>query len=318
MTNFSSQQASKEKLVAPRLLRSSQDLGWEGLAAYAYDEPEEFENQSLFKLSLEPYIPLVMLVGGAMYIEQHLANGSWIGNRLHSEECILMTNEETFNATRWKALSPEPMQTLHLHLSKALLTQIIAEEMEADPAHIQLVGGIGIQDPLLAQIGLTLWRELEQQSPSGKLYAQAAAQLLAVHLLRHYASTSIKIKDTSTHKLTAQQLRRVTNLINECLHQDLSLEALAEQTGFSPSHFSRLFRQTTGKTPHQFVLDQRVKKAQQLLQRTDLPLAHIALESGFANQSHLTRVFQRYLGLTPRTYRLNTRNRACFYYNSQN
>jgi AraC family transcriptional regulator len=75
---------------------------------------------------------------------------------------------------------------------------------------------------------------------------------------------------------------------------------LAQQTGYSPYHFARLFRQTTGESPHHFVLRQRIERAQRLLKETDVPLAHIAVESGFANQSHLTRVFKQHRGLTPR------------------
>ncbi|GCE27664.1 hypothetical protein KDA_31480 [Dictyobacter alpinus] len=70
-----------------------------------------------------------------------------------------------------------------------------------------------------------------------------------------------------------------------------------------PCTFTRLFHQTTGESPHQFVLRQRIEHAQRLLKESDLPLISIALESGFASQSHLTQVFKRYLGLTPRIYR---------------
>jgi AraC family transcriptional regulator len=98
-------------------------------------------------------------------------------------------------------------------------------------------------------------------------------------------------------------MRRVTDFIQAHLSQNLSLEALAQQAGFSPYHFARLFRQMTGESPHHFVLRQRVERAQQLLKETNAPLAQVAIESGFANQSHLTRVFKQQRGLTPRAYR---------------
>lgn len=72
------------------------------------------------------------------------------------------------------------------------------------------------------------------------------------------------------------------------------------------------FRQTTGESPHQFVLRQRIQRAQCLLKERDMPLAHVALESGFANQSHLTQAFKRHLGLTPRAYRQDRSIRADF------
>jgi AraC family transcriptional regulator len=103
--------------------------------------------------------------------------------------------------------------------------------------------------------------------------------------------------------LTQQQMTRVMDFVQAHLGQDLSLGALAEQAGFSSYHFARLFRQTTGASPHQFVLRQRIERAQHLLKERDVPLARAARECGFANQSHLTQAFKRYLGLTPRAYR---------------
>jgi len=105
----------------------------------------------------------------------------------------------------------------------------------------------------------------------------------------------------------------VTEFILAHLNQDLSLAVLAQQVGFSPYHFTRLFRQATGESPHQFVMRQRIERAQHLLQEADLPLAHIALESGFANQSHLTQAFKRHLGLTPAAYRKDHEIRARFW-----
>ncbi|HZR43879.1 MAG TPA: helix-turn-helix domain-containing protein, partial [Ktedonobacteraceae bacterium] len=124
----------------------------------------------------------------------------------------------------------------------------------------------------------------------------------AVHLLRHYTSAPREIEELS-QGLTRHQIKRVMDFTLAHLDQDLSLEALAQQIGFSAYHFARLFRQATGESPHQFVLRQRIERAQRLLAETDVPLAHVALECGFANQSHLSLVFKRHLGLTPRAYR---------------
>jgi AraC family transcriptional regulator len=123
-----------------------------------------------------------------------------------------------------------------------------------------------------------------------------------MHLVRHYTSIGNNIKEP-IRGLTPQQVKRVRDFVQAHLDQDLSLEDLAQQIGFSPYHFARLFRQSTGDSPHQFVLRQRVEQAQRLLTQKDLTLAQVAIESGFADQSHLTQVFKRYLGLTPRAYR---------------
>lgn len=299
----------------PVLFLSSDEIGWEGLTARAYHEPTEFEGVTA--PTTDPsHIPLILFAGGSMYLEHRPINGSWKGRVIHPNDLILTPTESEPGELRWKGLTAQPMQTLHLGLSKELLAHTAEEVGGHHPNHISLIGRTGFQDPLLAQIGLTLWRELEQQTPTGKLYAQTAAQLLAIHLLRYYSSTSIHITELS-QSLTSQQLKRVADFIQAHLSQDLSLEALAQQIGFSPYHFARLFRQTTGESPHQFVLRQRVERAQHLLKATNIPLASIPLESGFANQSHLTRLFKRQLGLTPRTYRQEYAIRAHSYQESQ-
>jgi AraC family transcriptional regulator len=221
----------------------------------------------------------------------------------------LSTNGGTFQEEmRWKSLSNLPTQTLHLHLSKGLLARTAQDVLGSDLTSLSLPARVGFQDPLLLQIGLALWRELKQPVPASNLYAQTAAQMLAVHLLCHYTSRGSSAKTLSHHLrgLTGHQIKQVVDFILAHLSQDLSLEALAEQIGFSPAHFARLFRQTTGESPHRFVLRQRVERARHLLQETDAPLVQIAAECGFANQSHLTQVFKAHLGLTPRAYRRNS------------
>jgi AraC family transcriptional regulator len=293
--------ALKHTPASPLLSLSSSDAGWEGLLAQAFHEPMEMEGWITPALS---DISLVLFAGGVMRLEQRHANGPWKARYLHSGDLMLRPGTNTSSELRWKVLSGEPMQTLILQLSQDLVERVVEEVADEDPRHLSLGERLGFQDPLLTQMGLALWRELEQRPPAGKLYAQTAAQMLAVHLLRHYTCVGDALTDPS-HQLTPQQIRRVMDFVQASLSQDLSLETLARQAGFSPYHFARLFRQTMGESPHQFVLRQRIERAQRLLTEGDAPLVQIAVESGFANQSHFTRVFKRYLSLTPRAYRQN-------------
>jgi AraC family transcriptional regulator len=296
-----STRALKDTPTSPLLYLSSSEAGWEGLKAQAFYEPMELEGW-IAPAMLD--ISVIVFTGGAMRMEQRYSNGPWKAFSIRQGDLILRPGTGTPYESRWKNLSSTPTRTLHLHLSRDLLARTAEEVADYDSTRLSLVERSGFQDPLLTQIGFTLWQELEQSSPAGKLYAQTAAQLLAVHLLRHYTSVGGAFKDPS-HGLTPQQMKRVMDFVQAHLGQSLSLEALAQQTGFSPYHFARLFRQTTGESPHQFVLRQRIERAQRLLKETDVSLAHIALESGFANQSHLTQAFKRHFGLTPRAYRRN-------------
>ena len=300
-------------LASPLLYLSSQEVGWEGLSVSAFYEPAEIEDWTVSGI---PDTTLMLLAGGAMYMQWWRGHGSWKGGIVHAQDLILTPGSNESLKVRWKGLSCMPMQTLRLQLNHQLLSRTAQEVADVDPARLRLVAHTGLHDPLLTQIGLALWSELEQPAPSGKLYAQTAAQMIAVHLLRHYSSTEVSIQERS-QGLTRRQLQGVTDFVLAHLDQDISLDALAQQIGFSPYHFARLFRQITGESPHQFVLRQRIEKACHLLKTTDMPLAHIALESGFANQSHFTRIFKRHLGLTPRAYRLHDEIGARLYQDTQ-
>ena len=87
------------------------------------------------------------------------------------------------------------------------------------------------------------------------------------------------------------------------LEGDLRLDELAREAGLSTSHFIRSFRESTGKTPYQFLLERRVQRAQSLMRDPRASLAKIAISSGFADQHHLARVFRHITGITPTTYR---------------
>jgi AraC family transcriptional regulator len=284
---------------APIRYLSSDGLGWDSLLAEAFYEPPALEGWLAPDTS---DISLILFSGGALQIDQRPLNGSWRTARLDEGDLILRAGQGGSAEVRWFSLSGAPTETLHLHLGRSMLNATAAALTSRDPSRLSLVGRTGFQDPLLVQIGLSLWQELRQQTAADSLYAQTAAQMLTVHLLRHYAKAQIR---EVTGRLSVHQIERITSYVTAHLAQELSLDTLAEQLGFSPYHFARLFRQTTGETPHQFVTRQRLNRAKQMLRETTLPVAYIALESGFANQSHLTRVFRQQIGLTPHDYRRN-------------
>jgi AraC family transcriptional regulator len=103
--------------------------------------------------------------------------------------------------------------------------------------------------------------------------------------------------------LPPRKLARVIEYINYHLGEALSLEMIAGVAEISPSYFLTLFKQSTGLAPHQYVVRQRIEQAKALLTQTRLPIAEIASRTGFADQSHLTRLMRRRTGLTPKILR---------------
>ena len=107
--------------------------------------------------------------------------------------------------------------------------------------------------------------------------------------------------------LRPKMLRRVREYIDTHLDQKLSIESLAETAGLSMFHFARAFKQSEGVTPHDYLIQRRVKRAMELLAGTDLPLSKIAAAVGFSDESHCARRFREIVGVCPRDYRWSTR-----------
>jgi AraC family transcriptional regulator len=290
------------ELAVPLLALSSAGAGWEGLVAQAFHEPRQMPG---WTVPASPDLSLVLVKGGALHVEWRQAHGPWEQQDVQPGELILNWGTGPAYEFRWRSLSAIPTQTLRLHLSRDVVAGVAEQAGDLDLASLHLVPHVGFQDPLLTQIALALWRELQEPTPAGSVYAQTAAQLLAVHLVQHYTAGSPcgGAAYPAAPRLTDRQIKHVLEFIRGHLSEELSLEVLAQQIGFSPYHFARLFQRTTGETAHHYVLRQRIERAQRLLAETALPLARIAGESGFANQSYFTRVFKRYLSVTPRAYR---------------
>ena len=157
-------------------------------------------------------------------------------------------------------------------------------------------------DPLIYQIGLALKAELEQNRYSSRLYAESAATFLITHLFQHYAGKQNK-EQITTNGLPKYKLQQVIDYIHAHLDCNIGLMQLADLAQMSLSHFSRLFKQSTGYSPHQFVIKCRVEQARELLLKSDLSIADITYKVGFANQGHLTNHFKRLLGVTPKVVR---------------
>ena len=158
------------------------------------------------------------------------------------------------------------------------------------------------KDPLIQQIGLTLLAESNSETTAGRLYAESLIQTLTLHLLKNY-STANSIQENVNGGLSGYKLRRVTEFINENLEEDLSLAEIAAVADLSQYHFARSFRKTTGLTPQQYLMQQRIERAKELLAKDDTPIVEISLRTGFKNQSHFTTLFRKYTKFTPKLWR---------------
>lgn len=197
---------------------------------------------------------------------------------------------------------PAIVDALYITLEPENVLQTAAQ-MGLPSTKVNLQDNFGKADPTIYQIGQAFLRELRTPAPGGKLYFEALATQLTVHLLRHYNRTEqppcAQDNEAPDQRLTAQ-LQPVLDYVYDHLSEDISLADLAAVVHFTPYHFSRLFRRAYGISPYQYLIQQRVEKARCLLENPHLTVAEVALMVGFGDHSHLTRHYKRLMGHTPR------------------
>ena len=158
------------------------------------------------------------------------------------------------------------------------------------------------KDPLIEHIGFALLDESTSDTPVGKLYTDSLINTLTLHLLKNY-SNAASVKENTNGGLSGYKLKRVQEFIDANLEEDLSLAELAEVADLSQFHFARAFRKSTGQTPQQYLMQQRIERAKQLLSSDELPIVEISLRTGFKNQSHFTTLFRKFTKHTPKLWR---------------
>ncbi len=161
---------------------------------------------------------------------------------------------------------------------------------------------IEFRDHELAGVLRAMVREIEQGCTHGALYAESLSAAVLLRVAQTHARAP-----RERGALTAAQLRRVDELIAEGLADGPTLGVLAAAAGYSTAHFVRLFRRSTGTSPHRYVMQRRLEHAHRLITSTTQPLSEIAVTTGFASQSHLNHAFVRRYGCTPGCARRNAR-----------
>jgi len=159
-------------------------------------------------------------------------------------------------------------------------------------------------DRELELLGWALQREAESGYPSGRIYLDGLTAAMASRLVSRHSSLARKFSPNGNAGLTGYRLKQVLAFIEEQLTENLSLERIAAVARVSSSHLNTLFRHSMGVAVHQYVIQRRVELAKTLLMKEEKSITEIALEAGFAHQSHLARHMRRMLGLPPRALKL--------------
>lgn len=178
--------------------------------------------------------------------------------------------------------------------------QAAAEEVDLDPARVEIRNRFQLRDAQLEHILWAAKAEMERGFPCGRLYLEGLATALAAQLVANH-STHMRRQESIQGGFSNRKVKQVLAFIEESLSSDLSLPGIATAAGLSLSHCKALFRQSVGLPIHQYVIRRRVERAVGLMREGRLSLSQIALESGFAHQSHLAMHMRRIFGVSPKT-----------------
>lgn len=141
--------------------------------------------------------------------------------------------------------------------------------------------------------------EVENQELGWRESLDALTTVFSIHLLRNYSSISGAPQRYYSGGLSPIALRRIDDYIQCNLQSAVSLERLSTMVGLSPSHFARAFKQSTGTSPHQYIIEARLIRARDLIRNSDMTLSKIAHEAGFSSNSHMTATMRRSWDVTP-------------------
>ncbi|NNM71620.1 AraC family transcriptional regulator [Enterovirga aerilata] len=235
-------------------------------------------------------------------LREHPAHDFWMHGRFAPADAAPRATLNIVDlAADPRAQSTAPIDKLMFHLPRPVLDEV-AETVRA-PRVESLTAPLGWRtpDPVIEQMeGLIL----------GALEGRYRNRLFVDHLLLgltvHFAVTYGGLRTTempASGGLAPWQERRAKDLLASNLARDISLGEVAAECGLSISHFSRAFKASTGMPPHAWLQAQRVERAKQMLRRSSSSLAGIALECGFADQSHFTHIFGRKVGMSPGKWR---------------
>lgn len=279
-----------------QLLVDSGGLGWRD--AYTSLAIEQSWRR---RLSAVPHICLAYCQHGAAKVSREIEGESdKVTTELRSRLFGVVPESR---ASNWDLRGRPNIQLVYLR--REMVERLAAEAFNLDASRVEVVPKLGFADPLLEQLVL----ELLDCAGAGRddaLYADHLARMIAMRVLRGHGSRPVRAPAMSGRPASADltpRLRRVRDLIESALSEDLGLERLAREAGIGAHAFSQAFTRAFGATPHVYIRDRRIERAKSLLLAHDLPLAEVALQCGFASQSHLTTTFKRLLGSTPGEFR---------------
>jgi AraC family transcriptional regulator len=269
----------------------SAQLGWEGVRIRGY----RYTPLDVPIPGMQDYI-VVAYKNGATTMNRR-STGDW-RNEPVAPGCVSLLTHAAQSHWRWN----EDIEVTHLYLSPGAMADVAAEAYQRHVKDVELRDVLKADDAVLVGIAASLAREAEEAGLGGRLYVESLRNQACVHILRRYANVIFREPGRSGG-LSRAQCQLLNQYFEENLDRNLSLAEIAAVVQLSVFHFARKFHTEFGRPPHAYVMQKRIERAKAQLARGNVPLKVVAASSGFSDQSHMTRLFRRLLGVTPAEYR---------------
>ena len=190
----------------------------------------------------------------------------------------------------------------YLYLSVGISDAALAAACDGTRGDVELRRVEGLVDARVGALAAAVNAERVAGFPSGRLFLDSVEQALAVALVNGYA---LRQRPVQTYRggLGSARLRRIKEFVDAKIEDDLTLCEMAQSVELSTAYFSRMFRKSTGETPHQFLLRQRLERAEKMLRSADGRVMDVAVACGFKSQQHFAQVFRRVCRVSPTEYR---------------
>lgn len=233
---------------------------------------------------------LSFYIGGGDQVRWRRGRG-WVSNDGPGTVCVLPREVTTeWSVDGW-------IHLMHLYVPRAAFDRAVVETLDTDPARVELVERVYFQDPIITGLVRGCMLALDWDEPAERVALGHASRALISTLVSRFTNRDPKARRAEGGLAPAVR-RRVEEYVEANLDAVLSIDDLARVAGLSPFHFARAFKRSVGEGPHRFVTRRRIERARELLS-TGLSAAETALACGFSGQSHFTRRFREFTGVTP-------------------
>ena len=290
--NLIDTQTKRSFPAAPKgtVLSSSIDLGWQGITVELHSLPaSEYP---------EHYVQghrLAIMRRGKPIIYEWKDNGKWQSRHTHQGTFFLQSHGD-INYPRWF----ETFEIIAISLEPSFVARCFQDTINSDLLHFQECRAK--YDLHLAKFAAYFEAELLNNNYGGTLYGESLALAFSLYLLERYSDRFLPLPRPKG-KLSSLQLKEVIEYIHAHLGSELSLTELATQLNLSTFHFARLFKKSLGLSPHKYVLQNRLERAKRLIAvASQVSLSDIALQVGFYDQTHFSKAFKKYVGVSPKAF----------------